>query len=170
MILTNDNPHEKKLDLLLGGNNADESLCNPANPASSGDHSGTNPMSKDEVQVDVTLRTQLGQAPALMLLLTVPDQNTEDAGAATTTTSEPKQISICVEIGMNGRISVVDSAGLLNTETSDSGDADMQGTEGWTLGLPELHKKIARVLEISHDLGTLVEWVLRWLRQRAGSG
>lgn len=150
VILSNDNPHEKKLDLLLGGNTAEESQPGSSNTADS-----------NEVQVDVTLRTQLGQAPALMLLLTVPDLSTQ-------WTSEPKQISICVEIGVNGRISTVDSAGLLDPEIS--GDTDMQGIEDSTSGVQELHRKIARVLEISQDLGTLIEWVLRWLRQRSGSG
>jgi hypothetical protein len=32
-----------------------------------------------------------------------------------------------------------------------------------------VHKKIARVLEVSQDLGILVEWVLRWLQQRTGN-
>jgi hypothetical protein len=36
--------------------------------------------------------------------------------------------------------------------------------------LQNVHKKIARVLEISQDIGILVEWVLRWQRQRAVSG
>jgi hypothetical protein len=79
------------------------------------------------------------------------------------------QLAICVEVGLNGRISVVDSSGL-GIDQEEGGDAEMQGTDSSGTQLQEIHKKIASVLEISQDLGILVEWVLRWQRQRAGSG
>jgi hypothetical protein len=82
---------------------------------------------------------------------------------------EPVQVSICFEVGLNGRISIVDVAELRG-QNGDGGDTEMQGTDAAGPKLQDMHEKIARVLEISQDLGILVEWVLRWLRQRAGSG
>lgn len=117
----------------------------------------------DDVRVDVTLRTQIGQAPALMLLITDSSNNAEN------TVREPVQVSICFEVGLNGRISIADVAELKG-QSRDGGDTEMQGSDAAGPKLQDMHEKIARVLEISQDLGILVEWVLRWLRQRAGSG
>ena len=97
-----------------------------------------------------------------MLLVTDSSSNAEK------TEREPVQVSICVEVGLNGRITVVDVAEL-TAQRGDGDDAEMQGTDAQPK-LQDMHEKIARVLEISQDLGILVEWVLRWLRQRAGSG
>lgn len=116
----------------------------------------------NDVKVDVTLRTQLGQSPALMLLITNPGKN---IGSAEKFVRESVQVSLCFEVGLNGRISVVDSSGL-NATNGDAGDTEMQGTDDKP-DLQDLHKKIARVLETSQDLGILVEWVLR---ERLGSG
>ncbi|KAJ5679604.1 hypothetical protein N7462_007848 [Penicillium macrosclerotiorum] len=168
MILSNDDPNEEKLNLLLHNG-----LPSPLSAGSSkhgisflSDDNGQSPMFMDEVKVDVTLRTQLGQAPALMLLITDPGES----GTAGNFVRDPVQISICFEIGLNGRISVVDSTGLMREECGDGADLQMQGTDSSNPKLQDIHKKVARTLEISQDLGILVEWVLRWQRQRAGSG
>ncbi|KAJ5662327.1 uncharacterized protein N7477_009943 [Penicillium maclennaniae] len=164
IIWTNDDPNEEMLNNLFGDGSSNQSEA--TSTAWSFRNSSRSPshIFNDDVKVDVTLRTQLGQAPALILLITDPGQS---AGGCVL---EPVQLAICIEVGLNGRISVVDSSGLGADNHQDGGDAEMQGTESPEESLQEIHKKIARVLEISQDLGILVEWVLRWLRQRAGSG
>lgn len=157
--LSNIDPNEEKLNSLLSGGFSAASLSHD----DSGLSDGSNP-NFDDVKVDVTLRTQLGQAPALMLLITDPAR---DAGQSA---REAVQVSLFCEIGLNGYIAVVDSAGLVKTEAREGEDTEMQESEDPELKLQDMHKKIARVLEISQDLGILVEWVLRWLRQRAASG
>lgn len=160
-ILNNDDPNEGRLDFLLGLSTAEGSNSNSS-------HGSTTPLSggktlaqslMDDVKVDVTLRTQLGQAPALMLLIT--DQKSRDGDSQV---QKPRQIAVCFEVGLNGQVSVVETAGL--TDRGSSGDAEMQGTDDSGSGAGEIQKQIARVLEVSQDLGILVEWVLRWLQQR----
>ncbi|OOQ87225.1 glutamine synthetase [Penicillium brasilianum] len=155
ITLSNDDPNEEKLSALLG-----DGFSAAFTTVTSSFHSEEDP---DDVRVDVTLRTQIGQSPALMLLVTDSSTNAEEAVV------KPVQLSICAEVGLNGRITVVDVAELTG-QSGDSGDAEMQGTDAAGPKLQEMHEKIARVLEISQDLGILVEWVLRWLRQRPGSG
>ncbi|KAJ5172969.1 hypothetical protein N7492_005562 [Penicillium capsulatum] len=161
ITLSNDDPNEDRLNSLLSSGFAGSGLTQ--NDTSLRD--GEDPKFAD-VKVDVTLRTQLGQAPALMLLITDPG---EDGGNSA---REPAQVSLSCEIGSNGRIAVVESAGLAKTEAGvagEPGDTEMQGTDESGSKLQDLHRKIARVLEISQDLGILVEWILHWLRQRAVS-
>jgi hypothetical protein len=158
IMLSNDDPNEEKLSALLGDgfSTAFATAAYNASPFHSEDY-------LDDVRVDVTLRTQIGQAPALMLLVTDSSNNVENA------VREPVQVSICFEVGLNGRISIVDVAELKG-QSDNGGDTEMQGTGAAGPELQDMHEKLARVLEISQDLGILVEWVLRWLRQRAGSG
>ncbi|CAG8356445.1 unnamed protein product [Penicillium salamii] len=161
-ILNNDDPNEDRLDFLLGLSTAEGSNSNSS-------HGSTTPFSgrktlaqslMDDAKVDVTLRTQLGQAPALMLLIT--DQKSRDGDSSQV--QKPRQIAICFEVGLNGQVSVVETAGL--TDRGSGGDAEMQGTDDSGSGAGEIQKQIARVLEVSQNLGILVEWVLRWLQQR----
>lgn len=163
-ILSNDNPNEDKLNLLLGIKTPEQSNGNSSygssTPLSGGQSLAQSPW--DDVKVDVTLRTQLGQAPALMLLI-ADHQGREDDFSSSV---QPRQIAICFEVGLNGQISVVETAGL--TSGGSGGDAEMQGTDDAGSNTGEIHKQIARVLEVSQDLGILVEWVLRWLQQRTG--
>ncbi|KAJ5631166.1 uncharacterized protein N7484_011266 [Penicillium longicatenatum] len=158
ITLSNDDPNEEKLNMLL--NNGFPTADN------SGGFSWSNNQDDrlfmNDVKVDVTLRTQLGQAPALMLLITNPGKN---IGSIEKFVRQSVQISLCFEIGLNGRISVVDSSGL-NATNGDPGDTEMQGADDKP-SLHDIHKKIARVLETAQDLGILVEWVLR---ERLGSG
>lgn len=158
ITLSNDDPNEEKLSALLGDgfSSTFANVASNASPFHSEDY-------LDDVRVDVTLRTQIGQAPALMLLITDSSNNAEN------TVREPVQVSICFEVGLNGRISIADVAELKG-QSRDGGDTEMQGSDAAGPKLQDMHEKIARVLEISQDLGILVEWVLRWLRQRAGSG
>lgn len=161
ITLSNDDPNEDKLNGLLSTGFAAAESAQDDSFLSDGSNNQT---FADDVKVDVTLRTQLGQAPALMLLITAPGQNVGPS------VYEPARISLVCEVGLNGRVTVVDSAGLVKAEGGEGGDTEMQGAQDSGAELQVTHKKIARVLEISQDLGFLVEWVLRWLRERAGSG
>jgi hypothetical protein len=167
IILNNDDPNEDRLNLLLGLSSPEGSKHDSGNDVSSPSGEGQSPsrLSMDDVKVDVTLRTQLGQAPALMLLIT-DHKRCEDPASQSVQT--PRRVTICFEVGLNGQISVFETAGLVNG--GNGGDSELQGTDDTTSGAREAQNQIARVLEVSQDLGILVEWVLRWLQQRAGSG
>lgn len=159
-ILSNEDPNEDKLNFLLGDEFESGTDC-----ATNGTQ--TNDPTNNGIKVDITLRTQLGQAPAVMLFIT------DSTRARDRNQNDDPLISICFEVGLNGRISTVDSSGLVRDRTQYyNGDSEMHGAEdsGSELELQDIHKKIARVLEISQDIGILVEWVLRWQRQRAVSG
>lgn len=148
IVLSNDNPNEKKLDRLLKGFGTTENGLNEKGKAVGVDDDA------NEVKVDVTLRTQLGQAPVIMLLFTVNDPAKEETAL--------NKASVSLEVGLNGRVSVVDMTGLLD----EPGDAEEPMGEGQRSEVIALQNQIARVLEISQDIGTLVEWILRWAQQR----
>lgn len=169
IVLKNDDPNQDKLNLLLGLNSSDESKVDTEMGTSTPSSGRRSPKqtTQDEVKVDVTLRIQLGQAPALMLLIT-DQRNSEESPETARSAQTPRQIAICFEVGLNGRISVVDTAGLVGSEQGD--DTEMQGSDKFDSGLQDVQKKIARVLEVSQDLSILVAWVLRWMQQRAGNG
>lgn len=152
-ILTNENPNEKKLNMLLG-------LADDLKLEDEVQESGS-----DELKVDVTLRTQLGQAPLIMLLFTVNRASSSIHGPE----HSVSKVSIAFEIGLNARVSVVEVTGLLDDENSSTNNAspDTQAAEDSTR---ELQAKLAYVLETSQDIGVLVEWVLRWVRQRKSRG
>ncbi|KGO64185.1 Mediator complex, subunit Med1, metazoa/fungi [Penicillium italicum] len=169
IILNNDDPNEERLNLLLGLNSSDDSNNDSGVGISTPSSGGKSPnqLSMDDVKVDVTLRIQLGQAPALMLLIT-DQRNYNETPETARFIQTPRQIAVCFEVGLNGQISVIDTAGLVDGETG--GDVEMQGMDNLDPGLQDVQKKIARVLEVSQDLSILVEWVLRWMQQRAGNG
>lgn len=136
----------KKLNTLLGLSQADE-------------------VDADDLKADVTLRT-IGQAPMIMLLFTVDRPSSAESKSEDVALTKA---SISFEIGINGRISVVEVTGLLGDEnnTLDDANADGQKTAEST---NELRSKLAYVLETSQDIGVLVEWVLRWVRQQKSRG
>ncbi|OJJ49280.1 hypothetical protein ASPZODRAFT_129711 [Penicilliopsis zonata CBS 506.65] len=145
VMLSNDDPNEERLDSILGGGQLSNVAFGPV-----GDDSHQR---RTDVKVDVTLRTQLGQPPVLMLLITANN------GSDKATRSE--RISISFEVGLNGSISIVDSTGLWGDETGTSVESsDMKTVDEKKQEALEAEKKIARVLETSHDLSVLVEWVL----------
>lgn len=170
IILNNDDPNEERLNLLLGLSSSDDSKNDSGVGTSTPSCGGKSPsqLSVDDVKVDVTLRIQLGQAPALMLLITDQKNYNESRPDTTQSIQTPRQIAICFEVGLNGQISVVEAAGLVDGEAG--GDTEMQGMDNLDSGLQDVQKKIARVLEVSQDLSILVGWVLRWMQQRAGNG
>ncbi|KAE8417005.1 mediator of RNA polymerase II transcription subunit 1-domain-containing protein [Aspergillus pseudocaelatus] len=163
ITLSNNDPNEKKLDRLLKGfHNMDRIITDKGKDTSKLNAEDFDD-DADEVKVDVTLRTQLGQAPVVMLLFTVNDPPGSAASAKEKTTIS--KVSVSLEVGLNGRVSVVDMTGLLD-HSSSLGDMDVQMTDGQKNEVIELQNKIARVLEVSQDIGTLVEWILRWMQQR----
>ena len=158
IVLSNDDANEEKLDYLLTGGRRSSEVKDMGS----------------DIKVDVTLRTPLGQAPVIMVLFAAKD----DAPDHGTTDPEPAWfdvVSVSIEIGLNGRISIVDTTGLgEDVASADGGSSEGEG-EGEGEGEsdearkqegPELRRRMVRVLEISQDLGILVEWMLRWLRQR----
>ncbi|KAB8278976.1 mediator of RNA polymerase II transcription subunit 1-domain-containing protein [Aspergillus minisclerotigenes] len=164
ITLSNKDPNEKKLDWLLKGLHSTDRMKEKGKDTAKSNAEGVDD-DVDEVKVDVTLRTQLGQAPVVMLLFTVNDSPGSAESAKEETTIS--KVSVSLEVGLNGRVSVVDMTGLLD-HCSSLGDMDVQMTDGQKNEVIELQNKIARVLEISQDIGTLVEWILRWMQQRKG--
>ena len=146
IILSNEDPNEAKLNSLLEGVRA-EGLTGDATAS-------------DDVNVEVTLRVPLGQSPLIMLLFTAKD------ALASTDESGPRSMSISFEVGLNGRVSVVETAGLLDEPTTEDNKGESQKDQGNEELELELRKKMSRVLETSQDIGILLEWVLRWRRQQ----
>ncbi|KAL3461008.1 mediator of RNA polymerase II transcription subunit 1-domain-containing protein [Aspergillus heterothallicus] len=148
-ILSNENPNEKKLNLLLG-------LHQQEGMKSEEGQLDSEPTVGDELKVDVTLRMQLGQAPLIMLLFTAGhhlEPSSADGDFPLI------KVSISFEVGLNGQVSVVDVTGLLDDEDNAA-----------NASIRELQGKLAQVLETSQDIGVLVEWVLRWVRRRNSRG
>ncbi|KAL2855218.1 mediator of RNA polymerase II transcription subunit 1-domain-containing protein [Aspergillus pseudodeflectus] len=158
-ILSNENPNEKKLNMLLGlqqqeGVKSEEGQVDGETTPS------------DELKVDVTLRTQLGQAPMIMLLFAIDRPPSSDS------TSDDlflTKVSISFEVGLNGRVSMVEVTGLLDDEDNSANDANVN-TQAADAPTQQLQSKLAQVLETSQDIGILVEWVLRWVRRRQSRG
>ncbi|KAE8328321.1 mediator of RNA polymerase II transcription subunit 1-domain-containing protein [Aspergillus sergii] len=164
ITLSNKDPNEKKLDRLLKGLHSTDRMKEKGKDTTKSNAEGIDD-DVDEIKVDITLRTQLGQAPVVMLLFTVNDPPGSAESAKEETTIS--KVSVSLEVRLNGRVSVVDMTGLLE-HSSSLGDMDVQMTDGQKNEVIELQNKIARVLEISQDIGTLVEWILRWMQQRKG--
>lgn len=147
-VLTNDDPNEDFLDHLLEENSDDHQMTDAF--SETGNHplsldyglrsDGTQP---DDARVDITLRTLYGQAPLIMLLISIPD-----AAARTFT-----MVSIQFEVRLNGRIKVNQVVGLLDN------DNVMQGGTEPTPEMQKLHEEVRLVLETTEDIGILVEWV-----------
>ena len=88
VVLNNDDPNENRLNLLLGMNSNGKNDSGISIPSSKERSPAQLPM--DDVKVDVTLRTQLGQAPALMLLITDPNHQRE--GTESTTSKQIRNL------------------------------------------------------------------------------
>ncbi|KAG0159792.1 hypothetical protein PDIDSM_7318 [Penicillium digitatum] len=114
IFLNNSDPNEERLNLLLGLSSSDDGKKDSGVGLSTPSRGGKSPeqLFVDDVKVDVTLRIQLGQAPALMLLITDQRHYNENPETARSIQVQ-KQITICFEVGLNGQISVVDTAGLM---------------------------------------------------------
>lgn len=169
VILSNEDPNEQKLNFLLKGFNQTEATTGSTGKDTlisqvGNTHDGLT--FKEDVKIDVTLRTQLGQAPVIMLLFTGDDRGLGDSSEE----SVLSKVSLSLEVGLNGRISVVDMTGLLDDGTIANSKLDAQADASQKPEAYELQSKIANVLEISQDIGILVEWILRWVRLQKGKG
>lgn len=170
IVLSNKDPNESKLNWLLNGSNKTSGLANTngKDPQAPADSVEDTFIPEDEVKVDVTLRTQLGQPPVIMLLFAVDDTR---PGVPMSPMGRPvlSKVSVSLEVGVNGRITVVDMTGLLDGDgTTGAEGVNTQGADGTKSEAAELQRKIARVFEVSQDIGILVEWILRWVRRRNG--
>lgn len=153
-VLSNDDRNEDFLDHLLDENSDDRQMTDvfseTQNHALGFDYGlrsdGTQP---DDVRVDITLRTLYGQAPLIMVLISIPNP------AVLTFT----MVSIQFEVQLNGRIDVNQIVGL-----SDD-DSGVQGGTEPTPEMRKLHDEVRRVLETTEDLGILVEWVRERLQR-----
>ncbi|PLB50332.1 glutamine synthetase [Aspergillus steynii IBT 23096] len=156
IVLSNKDPNESKLDWLLRSSDKTAGLVNTKgkDPSASADSVENTFTPEDEVKVDVTLRTQLGQPPVIMLLFAVDDTR---PGVPSSPMGRPvlSKVSVSLEVGVNGRITIVDMTGLLDDDTP-------AGADGTKSEATELQSKIARVFEVSQDIGILVEWILQW--------
>lgn len=112
----------------------------------------------DNLKVDITLRTQIGQAPVIMLLFPI-EREPGKGSALASGGNDVRMGSLNIEIGLNGRVSVNQIQGLWDVEEAQDSSAPRPEVQ-------ELQKKLAKVLETSEDLGILVEWILRWMRRR----
>lgn len=173
IVLSNDDPKEDRLNSLLNGYfhsdsaTSYRSVQNGVAKSIDGSSAFLSPnVRNDDIKVDITLRTQIGQPPLIMLLFSV-----EDEGISPSTPFsgqfDVRQISIHFEIGLNGRITVTRAMGLWDEDLVENGDSsDTQVNNEPRPEVQAMQKKLAKVLEASEDLGILVEWVLQWLRQR----
>ncbi|PYH46754.1 glutamine synthetase [Aspergillus saccharolyticus JOP 1030-1] len=156
VILSNEDPNEKKLNSLLGSLGQTAAQITGKGKGTMVGSSDGDSATSDDVKVDVTLRSQLGQAPAIMLLFTM--NNSEGESALDQDRDVISKVSVSLEVGVNGRVSVLDITGLLDDENSHLDQTDTQAAEDRNNEMSELQKAIARVLEVSQDLGILVEW------------
>lgn len=109
------------------------------------DDNDNNSTSDDTIyktKIDLSLRVPSSATPSILLLF-LPDLNTPS-------------ITMNIDIGPNGKISVPDTSGIWENAQSKPSAEQVE----------DLHGKLARVLEISEDLGVVVEWTLRWIRKR----
>ncbi|KAJ5082763.1 hypothetical protein N7532_011806 [Penicillium argentinense] len=157
-ILSNEDPNKDNLEDLMSGKGHGSRANSMVSDQQDDEAASQSTDNSQSVMVDITLRTQLGQAPAIILYFTDLSRTTGNLSPTT----------ICFEVGLNGRVTVANSSGLVEDKEDDSGDSKMQ--EADDSELQAIHKKIAKVMEVSQDIGITVEWVLRWQRGRDGSG
>jgi hypothetical protein len=161
-VLSNEDPNEKLLDSLLN-HDVGHGPLNAAAKVTQG-HAGvaqdrrpnpTLPQENDNVKIDITLRTQMGQPPLIMLLFTVVNDNYNFSTSSFPFQLGVRKVSINFEIGLNGRITVTHVVGLWG---DDPGEHEVSGS---TRKMQAIQAQLIRVLETSEDIGILVEWVLQ---------
>ncbi|KAL1999564.1 hypothetical protein VTN02DRAFT_4340 [Thermoascus thermophilus] len=172
IVLSNDDPKEDRLNSLLNGYFHGDSATlyrsvqNGVAKSIDGGSAFLSPnVRNDDIKVDITLRTQIGQSPLIMLLFSVEDEGISPS-TAFSGQFDVRQISIHFEIGLNGRITVTRAMGLWDEDLVENDSSDTQVNNEPRPEVQAMQKKLAKVLEASEDLGILVEWVLQWLRQR----
>lgn len=129
-MLSNGDANEDLLDSLLREYTDSTSTISLHNDPQTGDNS--------DIRVDITLRTQVGQAPLIILSITLPGTR--------------QKASVIFEIRLNGRVNVVQVSNLAGPESHND------------QSMAKIHKRLNRVLEVSEDLSILVEYVVGRLR------
>lgn len=172
-MLSNDDPNEDLLNFLLDApadRDASEIFSDDTlrSAGTLGRSSRFGSPLSDDVRVDITLRTQIGQAPLIMLLFTVIDDTESRPSEPWLNGLNVKKIAINLEIGLNGRVSVTQLTGL-DGESAGNEDSQDDQTGGPRSETREMQNKLSRVLETSEDLGVLVEWVLGQLQKKHGA-
>lgn len=146
-VISNVSPTVSKLKSLLAN---ETGWHNGAHPVAETSGVSGSPYTLEEIVIDVSLRTPISSPPSILLLFN--------------TTEEAAAITINVDIGANGQIHVSNISGPWddnnNTNGSFIGHARAESQD--------LCDKLAKVLETCEDLGLLIEWVLRWMRQQKG--
>lgn len=155
-MLSNGDANEEFLNSLLGRSGHGPSTISLRGASSGGSEFGRERtqneiLDTDTTKVDITLRTQVGQAPLIMLSITLPETKAE--GQENTSDRKSQKVFISFEIRLNGRVNVVQVSGLGENETN----VENPGTS-------KFHKKLNRVVEVSEDLSVLVEYVVSQLR------
>ncbi|OAX80220.1 hypothetical protein ACJ72_05453 [Emergomyces africanus] len=157
-VISNISPAVSKLDSLLSGDfnkwtNHNSSFAAPSTP----------PLTADDRKIDISLRTPISASPSLMLLFNAPSGQPPNS----TSLDNPKTITINLDIGLNGNITVSQVAGMWDDKSYSGGESSHDNpptTE--QLRVQELSRTLAKVLRTSEDLGVLVEWVLKWMRKQ----
>lgn len=132
-MLSNGDANEDLLNSLLRESTDSTGTISLHNDSQIGDES--------DIRVDITLRTQVGQAPLIILSITLPETR--------------QKASVSFEIRLNGRVNVVHASGLAGLESQND------------QSMAKIHKRLNRVLEVSEDLSILVEYVVSQLRGMA---
>ncbi|OJD12684.1 hypothetical protein ACJ73_09313 [Blastomyces percursus] len=155
-FITNIKPIGSKLDSMLSSDSKPSNDKKRAFDAPFAASSTPSP-SSDDRKVDISLRTPISGPPSLLLLFNAP------SGDPNNIMENPTTITINVDIGLNGNITVSRVAGMCDGRSNNGGGPtdDAPGVES-----RDLSRKLARVLQTSEDLGMLVEWVLKWMRKQ----
>ena len=157
--LSNGDVNEEFLNGLLGRTNLSSTLTSQSD-ASTGSTSQAR-IHRDfldtDVRVDITLRTQVGQAPFVMLFITVPEAKAD--GQEMTSDLKLQRVFVSFEIKPNGYVNVTQVTGL-GDQTADKDQPNSEATPE----VLKLYKKLNRVLEISEDLSVFVEYLVSRLR------
>ncbi|PGH15295.1 hypothetical protein AJ79_02460 [Helicocarpus griseus UAMH5409] len=159
IFIRNVSPTVSKLDSLLSD---DYKLGSGQwnGDASAFAESSTLPPAIGDRKIDISLRTPISASPSLLLLFNAPNETPHET--SDTVMENPKTITINVDIGPNGNITVSRVAGVFNTVNNEERSRDdISATVA-----RELAQKLAKVLQTSEDLGMLVEWVLKWMRKQ----
>ncbi|OKL64084.1 hypothetical protein UA08_00579 [Talaromyces atroroseus] len=159
--LSNGDVNEEFLNGLLGSKNISSAMACQSDPSTGSKFSQAR-IHRDfldtDVRVDITLRTQVGQAPLVMLFITFPE--TKANGQAMTPDLKLQRIFISFEIKPNGYVNVTQVTGL-GEGTADKDQPDSEATPE----MLKLYKKLNNVLEISEDLSVFVEYVVNRSRK-----
>ncbi|EEH45384.2 uncharacterized protein PADG_01534 [Paracoccidioides brasiliensis Pb18] len=153
-LISNISPTVSRLDSMLHGDSIQ----------GSDQHTGTAspfampsniPTIINDKKIDISLRTPISSPPSLMLLFNAPNEGPNAI-------DNPKTVTINVDIGPNGNITVSGVSGICNRDNNKK-QPNTPASQG---NLWKLSEKLAKVLQTSEDLGLLVEWALKWMRKQ----